>query len=226
MVDYSPLLRAAIVNLDRWVSDGVEPPPGMHPRIDDGTAVTRDAVLDVFDRLPGMNTPDRDRLWLIRPVDLGPDEAAGIGRWPAVEGDAYPCLVSAVDDDGNEVAGIRVPDVAVPVGTHTGWNVRAPETGSPEQQIPMQGFTDFFSASAAGRDAAGDPRPAIEERYADRDEYLRRARVVAEDLVSNDYALSEDIKLMVDNAAERWDAAMASAVSDEGALAPDSVRTI
>ncbi|MCH7739363.1 MAG: hypothetical protein IIC93_04360 [Chloroflexi bacterium] len=226
VVDYSPLLRAVIVNLDRWVSDGVAPPSSRHPRIDDGTAVTRDAVLEVFDRLPGMITPDRERLWVIRAVDLGAGEPAGIGRWPALEGDAYPCLVSAVDDDGNEVAGIRVPDVAVPVGTHAGWNVRAPETGSPEQQIPMQGFTDFFSAGADGRNAVGDPRPAIEERYADRDEYLRRARGVAVDLVSSGYALSEDIELMVDNAAGRWDVAMASAVSDEAGFVRGGMRTI
>ena len=212
VVDYSPLLRAAIINLDRWVRDGVEPPPSMHPRIDDGTAATRDAVLDVFDGLPDMNTPHRGRLFTVRTVDLGPDESRGVGRWPAMEGDAYACLVSAVDDDGNETGGIRMPDVAVPVGTHAGWNLRAPQTGSPEQQIPMQGFTSFFMPTADAVQADLDARPSIEERYESREHYLRRVRSVAENLVDSGYALAEDIELMVANADGRWEAAMAGLV--------------
>ena len=136
VVDYSPLLRAALVNLDAWASEGAEPPPSRVPRVEDGTAVARSAVLDAFDRL-GVTTPDPDRLWVVRTVELGPDASRGVGRYPAVEGGTYACLVSVVDDDGNELAGIRLPAIAEPTAAHTGWNSRHPSIGAPEQEVPM-----------------------------------------------------------------------------------------
>lgn len=75
-------------------------------------------MLATFARLPGLEPPDPQRLPFVRTVDMDGDEAAGIGRYPAQEGAFYPALVSAVDGDGNETAGIRMPDIAVPVGTH------------------------------------------------------------------------------------------------------------
>ena len=81
----------------------------------------------------------------------------------------YPCFASAIDSDGNEVAGIRLPDVTAPVATHADWNTRAPETGSPEQMVPMQGLTVFFPPDAESRKAAGDPRASRQERYGSRD---------------------------------------------------------
>jgi len=208
-VDYTPLLRAALVNLDRWVGEGVAPPPSAHPRVGDGTAVDRAAVLEAFNTLPGMVVPDAERLPVIRRVDLGPQAERGVGRFPAVETDAYPALVSAVDVDRNEVAGLRLPDLTVPVGSHTGWNPRAPETGSPEQIIPMEGITRFFARTAAERADSGDPRPSLEERYASRAAYLDRVRQAATELVAARYLLDEDVDHVVTAAAERYDSAMA-----------------
>jgi hypothetical protein len=210
VVDYAPLLRAALANLDHWVSAGIEPPPSRHPRIDDGTAVPRATVIEAFKAFPDQAVPDPDKLWVMRTVDLGPDSERGVGRYPAKEGEAYPCLASAVDADGNEVAGIRLPDVTVPVATHTGWNLRHPGSGSPDHQIPMQGFSRFFAATRAQRLAANDPRPSIEERYASRDQYLALVRKAAEALAAERYVLAEDIDVLVANAAARWDAALAA----------------
>lgn len=209
-VDYSPLLRAVIANLDAWVRDGVEPPPSSHPRLTDGTAVGREDVLAHFAGYPEMHVPDPAALPVIRAVDLGGRAAAGIGRYPVVEGEAWPALVSALDADGNEVAGIRLPDLSVPVATHTGWNPRAPETGAPEQIISMQGSTFFFAPDGATRAAAGDPRPSLAERYADRSEYLRRVEAAARELVVQRYLLEEDIALVLDDAAARYDTALTS----------------
>jgi hypothetical protein len=208
VVDYSPLLRAALVNLDRWVTEGIEPPPSAFPRLADGTAMERGEVLDWFDGLPGMNTPARDRLWVLRTVDLGPAAEEGIARFPIREGEAYPCFVAAVDADGNEVAGLRLPDVTVPVGTHTGWNPRAPETGAPEQVVPMQGFSRFLAATREQREAVGDPRLSLEERYESRESYLQRVRAEAERLVSERYVLAEDVERVVASAAERFEASV------------------
>jgi hypothetical protein len=153
-------------------------------------------------------TPDPERLWRLRALDLGAEAEHGIGRYPAQEGRAYACYVSAVDSDGNERAGIRLPDLAVPVATHAGWNPRAPETGAPEQIIPMQGFSIFFAPTQAARQAAGDPRLSIEERYANRNVYLAQVRAVAQQLAAERYVLEEDVEILVSACAARYDAAL------------------
>ncbi len=210
VVDYTPLQRAALVNLDRWTSDGVEPPPSVHPRLDDGTAITRAAVFDEFERLPGIgeHLPDPSRILRLRAVDLGPRAAEGVTTHPVVEGDQRLDLVSALDDDGNEVGGIRLPEIAVPLGTNTGWNPRDPETGASEQIMPMQGMTLFFARNAEERTLNHDPRPAIAERYSSRDAYLERVREVARILAAERYILDEDIEVCVSDAAVRYDEAM------------------
>jgi hypothetical protein len=208
VIDYTPLMRAAIVNMDRWVSEDVEPPASQHPRLEDNTAVTRDHVFEAFESLPGSHKPDASRQVSLWRVDPGEKAGKGIVRYPVVIGDAYPDIVSAVDSDLNEVAGIRLPDVAVPVGTHLGWNPRDPETGSPEQIMSMQGSTLWFRRTRAERDAASDPRASLEERYASRDDYLSKVRAAAEELVSQRYLLEEDIDTVLADAAERYDEAM------------------
>jgi hypothetical protein len=206
VVEHTPLTRAAFVALDRWVREGVEPPPSRHPRLADGTAVSRAEALASFPALPGLVTPDPERLPSIHTVDLGERAAEGIGSYPARLGGAYAAVVSAVDGDGNETSGIRLPDVATPVGTHTGWNLRAPETGAPEQTAPFVGFTSFFAPTRAAREATGDPRPSIEERYASREDYAAQAGAVADQLVQEGYLLAEDTELVLKNALRRLDA--------------------
>jgi hypothetical protein len=208
VVDYSPLLRAALVNLEKWVSEGIEPPASVHAQIGKTTAVSRDDVLSVFDRFPDQLTPDRSKMYILRTVDLGSRTDDGIGEYPTVEGDTYTCLVSAVDGDGNEVAGIRLPDITQPVASHTGWNLRDPETGSSDQQIAMMGFSRWFTATQAERESAGDPRLSIEERYPDRDEYREQVTKDAESLVREGYVLEQDLDLVVQNAVDRYDFAL------------------
>ena len=207
-VDYIPLLRAALVNLDRWVSDGVEPPASQHPRLDDGTAISQDAYLEAAGNVPGRASPDAARLWRIREVDLGPNAPQGIGRYPAIEGREYAHLAPAADADGNDLAGIRLPDLTVPVGTHTGWNLRHPDTGAPEQLMSMQGSTHWFAATAAQRQASNDPRPALAERYASRDDYAAQAKAAAESLAKQGYLLDEDVPTVAASCLERYDRAV------------------
>ncbi|MDP9373166.1 MAG: alpha/beta hydrolase domain-containing protein, partial [Chloroflexota bacterium] len=149
--------------------------------------------------------PNPDRLPVLRRYDLGPEADRGIGRYPAAAGDPYAVYVSAVDADGNEVAGVRMPDLAVPVATYTGWNPRAPESGGPGQIIPMQGSTFPFAPSAVARARAGDPRPSVAERYRGRDDYLARVRAAAEGLVARRHLLAEDLDLALQLAAESYD---------------------
>lgn len=204
-VDYRPLLRAALVNLDRWVSEGVEPPPSQHPRLADGTAVPRQEALGPLWCVPDLEQPDPERLWVIRETDLGSDAGQGVGRYPVVEGETYPALVSALDGNGNERAGIRLPDLTVPLATHLPWNMRDPDSGAPEQIVPMIGSSHYFGTTRLGREAVSDPRLSLAERYAGRDDYLAQVDAAAQMLAADRYVLDEDVPALVSDAAARWE---------------------
>ena len=207
-VSYDPLLRAALVNLDAWVTSGRPPPPSSHPSLDGGTAVESHTLLSRFAELPGVRVPPRTTRSMR--LDYGPE--AHLGRattLPPTEGEEYPALVSDVDADRNEVAGIRLPDLTVPLATYTGWNLRHPDFGNPDLYIGvssgLSGWTLPFSATRAERVAAGDPRLSIEERYPSKDEYLSRVRDAAQSLVDGGYMLSDDFDEVVEQASYRYD---------------------
>jgi len=204
VVDYAPLLRAALANLDRWVREGVEPPPSAYPRLGDGSAVRGESLASFFRRIPGVRFPDR----LVHParLDFGPDIERGIaGMLPPNAGEDYPTFVPALDADGNEVAGIRPPELLSPLATFTGWNPRHPEQGAPGDLMQMMGSTLAFARTRAEREAGGDPRLSIEERYATRADYLRHVRERARSLVEACYILEEDVESIVERAGRRYD---------------------
>ncbi len=196
-VDYRPLLRAALVHLDRWVTAGQTPPPSRHPRLDAGTAVPPAHTAATFQAMPEVHFPAHLRS--IARLDFGPGVDDGITTLlPPKVGKPYANLVSAVDADGNELAGIRLPDISVPLATYTGWNVRHPDIGGPGQTLSLLGSTIPFPATRAERQASGDPRPAITERYASKEDYLRRVKHAAETLVQQGYLLAEDLPTVTD----------------------------
>lgn len=217
IVDYTPLYRCALINLVRWISEGVDPPPSQVPRTSDGSATTRDAVLGHLSAIPGARLPETAQLPVLRALDLGPEAESGVGRYPATPfGDPYPVAVSAVDADGNEVAGIRMPDVSVPVATHLGFNPRRSDTGGSGQILEYSGSSLPFAPTADVRRERGDPRPALDERYADLGDYERRVRTAAGQLVADGHLLDDDVELCVRLASRRYrlvagvDAAVAS----------------
>jgi hypothetical protein len=124
--------------------------------------------------------------------------------------DPLPFLVPQVDGDGNDVAGIRMPDVAIPLATTTGWNFRAETVGNPDDIVTNLGSYIPFVAGRAQRDARGDPRRAIDERYGDRDDYLQRIRRAAAELVGGRYLLEEDLSDILERANAHWDYATRS----------------
>ena len=201
-VDYRPLVRAALVNLDAWVTKGTTPPASKHARLDDGTVVPSESLKSVFQGFPGFGFPDHLRH--LDRLDFGPDEGV-TENLPPLIGKPYPALVPNVDADGNDVAGIRLPDVAAPLATVTGWNLRHPDTGGTGQTHQLVGSTVPFAFTQREREEAGDPRPSVEERYASREEYLQRVEEVALELVSQGYMLAEDVPRVAEQAGERYD---------------------
>jgi hypothetical protein len=209
-VDYRPLLRAALVNLDRWVTDGETAPPSSYPRLDNGTAVPPERLADFFQTIPGVNFPEPIRR--INRLDFGPVEGIATNVPPLV-GAPYPCLVPAVDQDGNEVCGIRLPYQTVPLATYTGWNLRHPDIGGAGQIVAsggasggtLFGSTIPFAATREARQAAADPRPSIAERYTSREDYLERVKQATQALIEARYLLAEDLEDIVDQAAQHYD---------------------
>jgi hypothetical protein len=174
------------------------------PHLADGTAVPAEATRDVFAAIPGARFPDRVQ----RParLDFGPDVERGIvSELPPKLGAPFATFVPAVDADGNEVAGIRPPELRAPLASITGWNPRHPDQGAPGDLMSMMGSTFPFARTAAERARTGDPRPSIEERYGGRAEYLWRVRREAAAMVADRHLLAEDVDAVVERAASLWD---------------------
>jgi hypothetical protein len=203
VVDYAPLLRAALVNLDRWLSAGVEPPPSAFPRLADGTAVPAESTAPFFSKLPGVRFPDR--IHRPAPLDFGRDMERGIPAYPARVGAPYRTCAPAVDADGNEVAGIRPPELLEPLATYAGWNPRHPGQGAPGDLMSMMGSTLPFPLTRAARERTGDPRPSIAERYPSRPAYLDQVRQTTHKLVAARHVLAEDVDAIVERAGQLWD---------------------
>jgi len=200
-VDYTPLLRAALVRMDRWVTEEEAPPSSRYPRLADGTAVPPEQPKRVFTALPEVGFPPY--LPQVRRLDFGSAAERGVAKLPPEVGEPYPHFVPAVDQDGNEVSGVRLPDLTVPLATYTGWNLRHPQMGAPDQLMSLMGSTIPFPATRRDREALGDPRLSISERYPTKTEYLAQARREAQRLVESGHLLAEDLELVVDQASRR-----------------------
>jgi hypothetical protein len=143
-------------------------------------------------------------------LDYGAESELGrTTTLPPDLGQGFPALVSDVDATYNEIAGIRLPDLQVPLATYTGWNLRHPENGNPDLIMGvsggLSGWTLPFAATQKERESSGDPRPSIEERYASKKKYLRLVHEAALSLVEKRHLLEEDVPEILDKATERYD---------------------
>ena len=141
-------------------------------------------------------------------MDYGPEYAATkvITREPPALGSPYVVLVPQVNADGNDEGGIRLPEVAVPLGTHTGWNVSTFPLSGLRYLAGLVGSFKPFARTRAEREQSGDSRPSIEERYKSRRDYLDRVKRAAADLVRERFLLPADAQAVVQRAEQTWDA--------------------
>ena len=144
-------------------------------------------------------------------LNFGPDWPKGIvSVEPPEIGKPFVVGVPSVDADGNVRAGIRLPDIAVPLATHAGWNYRDQSIGAADRLAGEIGSYIPFARTKADRDRAADPRLSIEERYRNRDEYVGRCAAAALALVTQRYLLEEDVVDLLTHAVEHYDWATAT----------------
>ena len=184
-------LRALLFDLDAWVSKGDKPPDDRLPRVADGTLappLPQDRM--GFPRIPGVvyngvhHTGDL--------FDFGPGFDQGMLSVlpPRLVGTPYPVFVPKTDADGNDIAGIRLPEVAVPVATYTGWALRDDGLDG----CDAAGQKIAFAKTKADRLKTGDPRLSLEERYADHATYVSMVTRAAQALEAQRLLLDEDVQ--------------------------------
>jgi hypothetical protein len=161
-----------------------------------------------FPKVPGVHVPKEP--YSAYRLDFGPEfRTKGIVAFePPKVGKPFPILVPQVDADGNEVSGIRVPELAVPLATYTGWNLRDAQIGAADIAMDMIGSFLPFARTKADREKAGDPRKSIAERYASRESYVGKVAAAAEPLVRERVLLDRDVAAITGRAGARWDALM------------------
>jgi hypothetical protein len=201
-LDYRPVVRALFQAMDRWVVDGTAPPASRYPRIGDGTLVVPQSA--AWPAIPGFTFPPPQQI--PHRLDFGPNWAKGIvDHEPPRIGKPFVVRVPAVDADGNDRAGIRLPEIAVPLATHAGWNFRHPAIGAADHLAGEIGSYIAFARTRADRLRRGDPRPSIEERYASKDAYMGKITAAALELVRGGYLLAQDLPDVLTRASAHWD---------------------
>lgn len=201
--DRGPVLRAMLMQLVDWVQNGKAPPPSRHPRLADQTLVSFDTWKTQFPKMPGHNLPTH--AYQPPRLDFGPRfHREGIADIiPPKAGKPFQTLLPAVNADGNETSGIVLPEVAVPLGTYTGWNLRSPQVGAETMLSPLDGMFIPFAKTKAEREKTGDPRLSLEERYPTHADYLSRLTEAAKKLQAEGFLLDEDASRIIERASAK-----------------------
>jgi hypothetical protein len=199
------VLRALTLALDAWITDGTEPPPSRYPTLARQELVPLDqlqfptvsSLLTLVEYLPPV--------WR---MDFGPDfpTTGVITKNRPTLGEEYSVLVPQVDEDGNERGGIALTEVAVPLGTYTGWNVTEPPLTGMRYLAGLLGSFVPFAETADERLAVADPRLSIAERYTTRQAYLGQVQAAAESLVEQRFLLPNDVPPLLQHSEAIWDA--------------------
>jgi hypothetical protein len=206
-VDYRWAMRALLLALNDWITTGAAPPPSQVPRIDSRRLVSVSELR--LPRIPGL-LEGPPRLPAAERLDFGPEfESKGIiSNEPPLSSGTYKKLVPQVDADGTDLAGIRLPQVSVPLATYLGWNPRSTSAGSTNEVYPLVGSTILFARTRVERQKNRDPRYSLEERYGNKDTYVERYTDAARALARQGYVLDSDVATIIARGAQDWDEVM------------------
>ena len=190
---HNPPVRALYIALDNWATRGIPPPESRYPKVSDGTLVpSLPQSVQGFPVIPGVTYTG----W------YNPVAVKDMSSLPNMEipGKFYTVRVAKSDADGNDIPGVRHPNLQVPLATHTGWALRRAPFAENED-CALTGQYIPFAATRAERLATGDPRPSIEERYPNHGAYVSRIARAVNDLVRARLLLEEDGEAIKDQAA-------------------------
>ena len=138
-------------------------------------------------------------------LDFGPKWKEGfITIEPPRVGIPFPVLVPQCDADGNDLGGVRLPELQVPLATYTGWNLRDPNIGAPEQRVSFLGSWIPLAKTVEERKKSGDPRLSIAERYASHEEYMSKFEQAAKKLIEQRFLLQEDLPAVLERGKLEW----------------------
>jgi hypothetical protein len=193
--------RAMIFNMDAWVRSNTLPPASNYPKLADGTLVPLDKY--ALPAIPRVKQPhEANQAYRL---DFGPNWPEGVlSVQPPKVGQAFPALVPQVDADGNERDGVRLPEITVPLATYTGWNLRDPTIGAPDQRVAFEASYLPFPRTAGDRQKTGDPRKSIAERYSSREVYLTQYKKAVDYLVKQRWILPEDSAALLHRGEQEW----------------------
>ncbi len=202
-LDFRWSMRALLKAMSAWTAGESEPPPSRYPKISDATLLNADQL--GFPDIPGVNTSAR--VHRAYRVDYGPRFISDgvVTQEPPAVGQPFPILVAAVDSDGNEIAGVRMPELQAPLATYTGWNLFNEKSGPTHEISSMVGSYIPFARTRAEREASRDPRPSVEERYKSRAEYLGMVAEAGISLIDDGLMLEQDLPVVISKAAAHWD---------------------
>lgn len=196
-------LRALMVAMDRWACEGVPPPPSQIPMVGDKTLVPPDQKSTGFPDIPGVRYIGLHNRQLF--LDYGPEIHTGrIDHHPPkpIKNRAYTILVPKVDGDGNDIAGIQLPAIRVPLGTHTGWNLQRQGLAEDELAGLLGSFIPFVKTEAE-RKRLRDSRPSLEERYKNFEDYFSRVCREVRAMIEERLLLAEDGERIIAEAKQR-----------------------
>jgi hypothetical protein len=207
--------RALITDMDQWVKDSKEPPPSTYPKIAEKTLVPLTEWK--FPKISSVNTPHEVSLAyhldfalevFSPPPKKGVESKQPQMMWVNVEppqvGTPFTVLVPQSDADGNDLGGVRLPELQVPLATYTGWNLRDPSIGAPDQRVSFLGSWIPLAKTAEERKKSGDLRLSVAERYKSQEEYMSKFEQAAKKLIEQRFLLQEDLPAILERGKLEW----------------------
>ena len=205
-VPHTETVNALRLHFRNWVMRGTEPPPSQWPRLADGLLAPAHKAALGFPTLPQLRPtlPELDFIMPVLDYDWGPGFNAADGSGVASNApppirQVLPMYAPKVDADGNERGGVPVVLLDAPLGTYLGWNITA-GGARPFHQGQICNYVGGmvpFARTAAERQANGDPRASLEERYANHAGFVAAVQKAAERAMAAGFLLPADAEALI-----------------------------
>lgn len=182
----SSTTRALTVAMVDWLARDVAPPATRFPTLTNGLSASPSRTAVGFPDLTGVGLTYSEKYNFLYVTDYATvPPVVNVSK-------KYDVRLPVTDADGNDVVGVRTPDVVVPLASMLPWNERI--AGFAEGDVcGTAGSYLPFAATAAARAVTGDPRLSLAERYASKADYVAKITAAANSLKDARLMLPEDV---------------------------------